>query len=79
MWVIGVDVEKLKYNALLLRYAKAEIYMENPKILMDAKLKFVPELVKLTFELSTLLDAIGAYTDVEALNGFYIGESERVA
>lgn len=63
---------KLRYNALLQRYHRGALYMENETVAVSEREKYVPALFTITCELSTLLADIGGYTDEEVLNGFTI-------
>lgn len=69
----GINSTKLKYNELLKREKKAQLYIDNPNI--DIKIiseKYIPEYQKIVRELSELLNKIGSYTQEEALEGFKI-------
>ncbi|EKD99362.1 MAG: hypothetical protein ACD_22C00283G0003 [uncultured bacterium] len=61
---------KLKYNALLLRYKKAEAFMGNDSIPAVDKLKYVDTLNGITHKLGSMLNEIENYSEGEALCGF---------
>jgi len=62
------------YNELLKRWHKYQNFVENPKISLEEKEKWVPQAQTLTHELSRKLIEISKlgykYSDEEARNGF---------
>ena len=65
---------KQEYNALLVRWKKAEIYMENEEIKYENRIKYADELYDLLQKMNYLLDQLQEQniktTEHEILNGF---------
>ena len=53
-----MDELKKEYNQYLLRFIKAEVFMDNPMIPSDMKEKHIPELQKILQNLNVLLEEI---------------------
>ena len=47
---------KQEYNALLVRWKKAEIYMENEEIKYENRIKYADELYDLLQKMNNILD-----------------------
>lgn len=63
---------KVKYNKLLKRQKKAELYLNNPNIEMKTILyKYLPEYQRIIVKLSALMFCL-KITENEILNGFKI-------
>jgi len=64
---------KIKYNELLKRQKKAELYLDNPGIKMEIIIKnYIPEYLKIVKKLSALMLFLPDSTTDEILNGFEI-------
>ena len=64
-----------KYNALLQREIKAEAYLTNDKVSVEAKEKWIPEFLKIERELSQMIHEYKKITGSdmpteEILNGY---------
>jgi hypothetical protein len=64
------DVDKQKYNDLLMRAWKAVYFMDNLTVNMADKEKWLPEFKKLLDEINSMIT--GDFTDNEILYGFQI-------
>jgi len=79
--VLNIEKMKTKYNEILKRQKKAELYLDNEEIKMVIIEKtYIPEYNKIVKELSLLLNAIRIYSPEEALEGFITkgGANEQV-
>ena len=73
--VLSIDDLKVAYNVLIAREKKAELFLENSKVLQPQKEEWLPEFVKITECLSMLMIKHKEITGVEmkddeVLNGF---------
>jgi len=65
--------KKLKYNELLQREIKSKLYLDNQNIDIEIiEKKYIPAYLKITKELSKMLNDIKIYTPEDALEGFKI-------
>jgi hypothetical protein len=62
---------KEQYNALLLRYAKAELYFDNTSVTLEDKEKHLDAFMLLVAEINKMASMIPGITEDEILNGFY--------
>jgi hypothetical protein len=67
-----MPILKQQYNALLERHYKAAAYLDNQSIQIDEREKWVPSYRELVKELGRVLDKIGLYSDIEAMEGFEV-------
>lgn len=68
---------KARYNAILMRYYKGVVYLENGEIAITQREKWLPELEKIVEELNYILALFDAdnisYRADEVLGGFQLG------
>ena len=65
-----MSILKQQYNKFLARHDKAVAYLEDEKIPLYERMKWLPEHRKLCQQLGAMLVEIGEYTNIEALEGF---------
>ena len=67
---------KKQYNEELKRYKKCEDFMENPKISLEEKMKWIPQSQEIINKLGGMLNTMKQnsikYKDSEVLHGFLI-------
>ena len=66
------------YNYCLARMIKAEIFLNNDRIPVEKREKWVDEAYKISKELSILLDHIQDYDSNNVLNGFDVTPEAEV-
>jgi poly(A) polymerase Pap1 len=72
---MGLEEFKKRYNEILAREKKAEVFFENPEISQERKEKWLPKFNEITMELSKMMKHYKELTgtemkDNEIFNGF---------
>jgi hypothetical protein len=72
---------KLQYNELLLRHEKAVMFLDDTKVPLMQKEKWLPEFLDITKEMCYVIagiEASGTYVTTEnIINGFRVDEMEE--